>query len=111
MLVQPNFFTHRCTEGSGLHDCVGRGVVSAQTALDSDLIIGIASERGQVFFIWFIQPGAPELLVQSLCHVMLSGSALQEMAVWESVDTACEVPLGLSEGPSPTFFPQLQTQT
>lgn len=42
---------------------------------------------------------------------MLSGSDLQAMAVWESVDTAGEVLLGLSEGPSPTFFPQLQTQT
>lgn len=42
---------------------------------------------------------------------MLSGSDLQAMAVWESVDTAGEVPLGLSEGPSPTFFSQLQTQT
>lgn len=78
MLVQPNFFTHRCTEGSGPHDCVDRGVVSAQTALDSDLMIGIASERGQVFFIWFIQPGAPELLVQSVtvpCDALRLSSA------------------------------------
>lgn len=43
MLVQPSFFTRRCTEGSGSHDCVDRGVVSAQTALDSDLMVRIAS--------------------------------------------------------------------
>lgn len=79
--MQLSYFTWRNMEGqSRPHGGVDRGVVSTQVALDSHLMIRIASQRGHLFGSSNQESLSSTMLAQLLCHVMLLGLALHVVA-------------------------------